>query len=112
MRSDIDRSKKLYMVQDRQWFKDFIDYEVEQYVNVREIPTMDNIILDWFNDDEFMQCVYNKDEAYEVQSNNLNDLEVMSLYSLAKNIQNLCSFNLSDIYESKKSSTIKLRIKE
>lgn len=110
MRADIDRSKRLYMVQDRQWFKNFTNFEVDQYVALREVPELDEILNNWFTDEEFMEGVYDKETADIM--NDKEWLETLSLYSLAKNIQNLCSFNLSDMYESRKSRVKKLRIKE
>ena len=41
-----------------------------------------------------------------------NGFEFISLVNLCKKIQNLCSFNLGDMYESKSVKGIKLRIKE
>ena len=107
----IFQSKRLYLVNDRKWFKSFTDYEVDQWVSIRKIPTLDEVLEPWFTDDEFMDGVLDKDEA-KFETEKAYWLESLSLYDIAKNIQNLCSFNLADMYESKNSKTMKLRIKE
>lgn len=103
-----DESKRLYLVNDRKWFKNFIGSYVKKFVEKQVVPTLEQILNAFFTDSILMDDTLNQYEADNIITNNT---EKLSLYDIAKNIQNLCSFNIPDAYESKQH-TKKLRIKE
>ena len=103
-----DESKRLYLVNTRKWLKDFIGSYVKTFVDRQIVPTIEQVLNTLFTDDILMNDTLDQYEADNIITNNT---EKLSLYDIAKNIQNLCSFNIPDAYESKQS-TKKLRIKE
>ena len=88
----------------RKEIKYFIDKVVSHFIDLHTVPTLYQIKNYILSDKWANENVVNY-EPVHVE----NGFEFISLTDLCKNIQNLCSFNLDDIYESKQ---IKLRIKE
>lgn len=103
----ISDAKNLYVVDDRTTIKNYINRDVDYWVKMDTVPTLEQVIEDLFDNDEFI-C-----QPYE-ESKRLADkdwLEMLSVYSMAKNIQNLVSFNMPDDFDESFSKK-KLSIKE
>lgn len=91
----------MYVAVDRAYIRRYTDKLVSEYCRTGIIPTMNQIYARLYKDLDFK-------DYEEAQDENKRGVEVLSGRDIAKNIQNLCSFNLDDdIYES-----IKLKIKE
>ena len=78
---------------------------VSDFVKDQIIPTMNQIYNRISKDHDFM--------SYEdAEKKNKKGVEVISGEDIAKNIQNLCSFNLDDINESKRRSSKRRSVRE
>lgn len=101
IRESVDDIKNKYIAEDRKEIKKYIDKVVSDFVKDEIIPTMNQIYNRISKDHDFM--------SYEdAKKKNKKGVEILSGEDIAKNIQNLCSFNLDDMNESAK--TIKERI--
>ena len=91
----------------RSEIKRFTNDAVQHFVENHIIPTIEQV-EDYVTSDRWAKANIYDGEIGVAQ----NGFEFVSLNDLCKNIQNLCSFNLDDMYESKNHKPIKLRIKE
>lgn len=95
IRESSDDIKYKYIAEDRKEIKKYIDKVVSDFVKDEIIPTMNQIYNRISKDHDFM--------SYEdAEKKNKKGVEVISGEDIAKNIQNLCSFNLDDMNESKR----------
>lgn len=105
-------AKNLYVVDDRIAIKDYTRDCVNYWLSRGIVPMLEKVAEDLFDSDEF--TLYSYSESRELVSN--DQLEMISVYDFAKNVQNLVSFNIpdddEDFYESKKTKNMKLRIRE
>lgn len=105
-------AKNLYVVSDRVAIKDYTRDCVNYWLSRGVVPMLEQVAEDLFDNDEF--TLYSYSESKELVSN--DQLEMISVYDFAKNVQNLVSFNMpddeEDFYESKKTKNMKLRIRE
>lgn len=101
----ISDAKNLYVVDDRTSIKNYINSDVDYWVKMNTVPTLEQVIEDLFDNDEFI-C-----QSYEESKRLANKgwLEMLSVYSMAKNIQNLVSFNMSDCFDESFRKTTKNR---
>ena len=85
----------MYVTVDRAYIRRYTDKLVSEYCRAGIIPTINQIYARLYKDLDF------KDYG-EAQDENTRGVEVLSGRDIAKNIQNLCSFNLDDddMYES------------
>lgn len=105
-------AKNLYVVSDRITIKDYTVDCVNYWLFRGVVPVLEQVAEDLFDNDEF--TLYSYSESKELVSN--DQLEMISVYDFAKNVQNLVSFNMpddeEDFYESKRAKNMKLMIKE
>lgn len=105
----ISDAKNLYVVDDRTSIKNYINRDVDYWVKMDTVPTLEQVIEDLFDNDEFICQSYEESKRLA----NKDWLEMLSVYSIAKNIQNLVSFNMPDDFdESIAKNKVMLRIKE
>lgn len=103
--NNIRQSKNLYVVDDKKVIKNYIRQDADYWTNRNVVPTLEQIIDDLFDNEDFIAQDYDSSIAMKKDW-----LEMVSVYDFAKTIQNVVSYNLrGDINESKK---MKLRIKE
>ena len=97
----------MYVAVDRAYIRRYTDKLVSEYCRTGIIPTMNQILSRIYNDLDFT-------DYYEAPDQNTKGVEVLSGYDIAKNIQNLCSFNMDEVDESfgKSSKKLRLRIDE
>ena len=104
----ISDAKNLYVVDDRTSIKNYINRDVDYWVKMDTVPTLEQVIEDLFDNDEFICQSYEESKRLA----NKDWLEMLSVYSIAKNIQNLVSFNMPDDFdESIAKNKVMLRIK-
>lgn len=105
-------AKNLYVVSDRITIKDCTRDCVNYWLSRGVVPMLEQVAEDLFDSDEF--TLYSYSESRELVSN--DQLEMISVYDFAKNVQNLVSFNMpdddEDFYESRRVKNMKLRIRE
>lgn len=105
-------AKNLYVVNDRVAIKDYTRYCVNYWLSRGVVPMLEQVAEDIFDNDEF--TLYSYSESKELVSD--DQLEMISVYDFAKNVQNLVSFNMPDdeeyFYESDRVNHMKLRIRE
>ena len=108
----ISDAKNLYVVSDRITIKDYTRDCVNYWLSRDVVPMLEQVAEDLFDSDEF--TLYSYSESKELVSN--DQLEMISVYDFAKNVQNLISFNMpddeEDFYELKRIKNMKLMIKE
>ncbi len=106
----ISDAKNLYVVDDRTTIKNYINRDVDYWVKMDTVPTLEQVIEDLFDNDEFICQSYEESKRLA----NKDWLEMLSVYSIAKNIQNLVSFNMPDDFDESKciSKKKKLQILE
>lgn len=103
----ISDAKNLYVVDDRTSIKNYINRDADYWVKMDTVPTLEQVIEDLFDNDEFICQPYEESKRLA----NKDWLEMLSVYSIAKNIQNLVSFNMPDDFDESFSKK-KLSIKE
>ena len=81
-----------YIVEKRKYITDYTNRVVDRIIKTGTIPTIDSIASKIYNDFE----TFSYEEALAL---NNSGIEVLSVYDMAKNIQNLCSFNLDELDE-------------
>ena len=94
----------MYVALDRAYIRRYTDKLVSEYCKTGIIPTMNQIYARLYKDLDFK-------DYEEAQDENKRGVEVLSGRDIAKNIQNLCSFNMDDIDESFSKSKKKLRLR-
>lgn len=103
----ISDAKNLYVVDDRTSIKNYINRDVDYWIKMDTVPTLEQVIEDLFDNDEFICQPYEESKRLA----NKDWLEMLSVYSIAKNIQNLVSFDMPDDFDESFSKK-KLSIKE
>ena len=91
----------------RETIKRFVNDAVSYFSTKRYVPTIDQI-EDYVTSDRWARSNMSDGIVGDAKPG----FEYISLDDLCTNIQNLCSFNLDDVYESKSVKKMKLRIKE
>ena len=106
--SAIKDSKVSYVVDDMKSIKDYINDEVGYWLRKGVVPTLEQVIFNIVDDED----VVSKEDAKMIVDE--EQLEMMSVYAIAKNIQNLVSFSIPDSYDESKciSKKKKLQILE
>lgn len=94
----------MYVALDRAYIRRYTDKLVSEYCRTGIIPTMNQIYARLYKDLDFK-------DYEEAQDENTKGVEVLSGRDIAKNIQNLCSFNMDDIDESFSKNQKKLRLR-
>lgn len=94
----------MYVALDRSYIRRYTDKLVSEYCKTGIIPTMNQIYARLYKDLDFK-------DYEEAQDENTKGVEVLSGRDIAKNIQNLCSFNMDDIDESFSKNQKKLRLR-
>jgi hypothetical protein len=89
-----------YVAETRIFLKEYTDERVDYYCEKGYVPTEEEVIVDIYED--LTPMSYDEAQLY-----NRSGVEILSVDDLAKNIQNLVSFNLDEIDES-----LKLKIRE
>lgn len=97
-------AKTLYVVDDRDSIRNYINQDVSYWVRRGIVPTLEDVIQDLFDNDDFICQPY----AESKRLANKEWLEMISVYDFAKNIQNLVSFNLPDEFDE----SVKLNMKK
>ena len=91
----------------RETIKRFVNDAVSYFSTKRYVPTIEQI-EDYVTSDRWARSNMSDGIVGDAKPG----FEYISLDDLCTNIQNLCSFNLDDVYESKGVRKMKLRIKE
>ena len=91
----------------RETIKRFVNDAVSYFSTKRYVPTIEKI-EDYVTSDRWVRSNMSDDIVGDAKPR----FEYISLDDLCTNIQNLCSFNLDDVYESTGVKKMKLRIKE
>lgn len=81
-------AKNLYVVSDRVAIKDYTRDCVNYWMSRGIVPMLEQVAEDLFDSDEF--TLYSYSESKELVSD--DQLEMISVYDFAKNVQNLVSF--------------------
>lgn len=97
--------KNLYVVEDRNELKKYMNKVVKEFTDDGIIPTLNQIYNRISKDHDFVS-------REEAEKKNKKGVEVVSGEKIAKNIQNLCSFNLDDLDESVEYTDILDAIKD
>lgn len=98
----------LHVEAKRTSLKSFINSCVDYFVQRNTIPTIEQV-YDYISEDRWFKThVYNDEFCTAMDPG----YECLSIEDVCKNIQNMCSFNLNDIYDESYSMFQKLRIKE
>lgn len=92
-----EENGKLYFLQDSQWFKKMERNIVSEYLNKGYVPTKDELISNWMNDDDMYD---NMKEWEDARSNMKVWRDIKSVDSFADHIINLISANIHDYDES------------
>ena len=106
--NESDYDSDLHVEAKRTSLKSFINSCVDYFVQRNTIPTIEQV-YDYISADRWFKTHVYNDEFCTAMS---PDYECLSIEDVCKNIQNLCSFNLNDIYDESCSTVPKLRIKE
>lgn len=85
--------KNLYVAEDRNELKKYMNKVVKEFTEDGIIPTLNQIYNRISKDHDFVS-------RKEAEKENKKGVEVVSGEKIAKNIQNLCSFNLDDLDEA------------
>jgi hypothetical protein len=91
----------------RETIKRFVDDAISYFSTKRYVPTIEQI-EDYVTSDRWARSNMSDGIVGDAKPG----FEYISLDDLCTNIQNLCSFNLDDVYESSGVKKMKLRIKE
>lgn len=104
----IDMDLDLHIEAKRSTLKKFINDAVSYFTSRNCVPTFEQV-YDYISTDRWAKSnIYNGSDCTIQQ----RDFECLSIKDMCENIINLCSFNLADMYESKNSKSIRLRICE
>lgn len=104
----IDMDLDLHIEAKRSTLRKFINDTVSYFTSRNCVPTFEQV-YDYISTDRWAKSnIYNGSNCSTQQ----RDFECLPIKDMCENIINLCSFNLADIYESKNSKSIRLRICE
>lgn len=96
IKEDIYNDWDFHVEARRDSLKKFINDTVKHFTEIRVVPTLDQI-MDYVTSDRwFKTCIYDGANCNVKQ----RGWECLPLKDVCDNIQNLCSFNLDDMYES------------
>lgn len=96
IKEDIYNDWDFHVEARRDSLKKFINDTAKHFTEIRVVPTLDQIMNYITTDRWFKTCIYDGANCKVKQ----RGWECLPLKDVCDNIQNLCSFNLDDIYES------------
>ena len=104
----VKQAENLYVVDDKKAIKNYVRQDADYWIRFNTVPTLEQVAEDMLDNEDFIA------QPYEDAVRNKKDwLEMISVYDMAKTVQNIVSYSVSDLDESKiGDKKIKLKIRE
>ena len=104
----VKQAENLYIVDDKKAIKNYVRQDADYWIRFNTVPTLEQVVEDMLDNEDFVA------QPYEDAIRNKKDwLEMISVYDMAKTVQNIVSYSVSDLDESKRGvKKMKLKIRE